>query len=183
LGSIRVCLKSHNIEYLISILCFVYIFRFVLKNSLCIDIKQRTGSIANLDNYEKLITNKLRYEKYLTWKINYNIIEKITNNINILIFIKKFLIQNNTNLVDNINIENLYENNFIQMLLIEFYNCLTKDKIHALPIYISMLMVIFLFLIILCYELNNISIFIYFYRHYNIYRKQIIQMIYGNLKS
>lgn len=141
--------KGHNWEQL----------THVLARSGCIDIKQRAGCLSHLDDPDRLkglFAQTLTTEQFSCWKLDVNLssccfltfililylnelqakaLDVFLVDSTVKGFAKKFLSDCNENM-------SKCELQRIQSLTIQFYNCLKRDKMHALPIYMDLCSVI-----------------------------------------
>lgn len=67
-------------------------------------------------------------------------------------FISKFLTNKQLTECSDISMDEI---KLKQILTIQFYNCLTKDKIHALPIYMNLIMVNIMFILVMFAHVQN----------------------------
>ncbi|XP_055370778.1 anaphase-promoting complex subunit 1 isoform X2 [Condylostylus longicornis] len=109
----------------------------VLKNCGCIDIKKRAGCLSHLEDPDRLksiLAQTLTTEQYRCWKVDIKSLLAFSTDKKLLEFIEKFLdLKESKNFVSNSELEKS------QLFLIIFYTCLSKDKMHALPLYLSLI--------------------------------------------
>lgn len=117
----------------------------ILNMNGCIDIKKRAGCLSHLDDPHRLKSmfgQTLTTEQFNSWKIDLKSLLSFSNDEVILCLIRKYLKSNADRgvIVEGAG-DMTEENNLIQSLILQVNNCLTRDKMHALPIYVSLLMV------------------------------------------
>lgn len=116
----------------------------------CIDIKQKAGCLSHLDDPDRLkslLAQTLTTEQYSCWMIEPKTLQSFSNDRRSLNFTRIFLSLRNA--VESSSVPKIQqpskfsrdEPEIEQMITLQFYNCLTQDRIHALPIYMSLLMV------------------------------------------
>lgn len=127
--------------------------RRILAKCGCIDIKQKAGCLSHLDDPDRLkslLSQTLTTEQYSCWKIEPKTLLSFCNNRRVQNFTRIFVSKRPTDAgssnVPKIQKPSLFARNepeVEQMVTLQFYNCLTKDRIHVLPIYINLLTVNF----------------------------------------
>lgn len=106
-----------------------------LEVSGCIDIKKRSGCHSHLDDPDRLkslFAQTLTTEQYACWKIDTKSLETFSSDPIVIGFTDRFLsIDARENKLTQLELERY------QQLIIIFYNSVIKDKMHGLPIYLS----------------------------------------------
>lgn len=113
--------------------------RYALANCLCIDIKQKAGCLSNLEDPKRLkgiLAQTLTSELYTTWKINSETLLKFSQDAKVQHFTSKYLKMNNQ--LSDMSSEECIS---LQIFAMLFYNSLTKDRIHELPLLMDLLQV------------------------------------------
>lgn len=73
------------------------------------------------------------------WKIDPNSLTSFSNDQNIEIFSSRLILPVITTEVDNVGDTNEIESKLVSKLVLQSYDCLIKDRMHALPIYVQLL--------------------------------------------
>jgi anaphase-promoting complex subunit 1 len=121
-----------------------FLSRKILATGNCIDIKQRSGCLSYLDDptqSKSLLAQTLTSEQYTSWKISTKNLLSFSNDKNIVNFTNKLLMGPSKVATDGLDY--IDDDDIQQNLMLEAYNCLIHDKMHALPIYISLMTVRF----------------------------------------
>lgn len=103
----------------------------ILKSNECIDIVQKAGCLSHLDDpnrLKSLLAQTLTTEKFSSWKIE---------PANLMSFYNNDLMRNLTEMMMPKNDSRDSKGNLQDAILLQIYDCLTRDKTHALGIYIS----------------------------------------------
>lgn len=119
----------------------MFVYRRVLAKCGCIDIKQKAGCMSHLDDPDRLkslLAETLTTEQYSCWKIEPKSLVSFSNDPKVQNFTNTFLRKQSSD--ENIS-ASTEELEIQQIITLQFYNCLTKDRMHALPIYMNLLMV------------------------------------------
>lgn len=142
------------------------ICRKILAKVGCIDIKQKAGCLSHLDDPDRLkslLAQTLTTEQYSCWMIEPKTLSSFSNDRRSQNFTRIFMSQRNSTggsvrKIQKASKMGRDEPEIEQMVTLQFYNCLTKDKIHALPIYMSLLTVSFytIFLSFICIYLLDL---------------------------
>lgn len=114
----------------------------ILQKSGCIDIKQRAGCFSHLEDPNRLktlLSQTLTEEQFKAWKINPKSLLHFSNDENIFNFTQKFIFPLGGSEVRDVGPASPTEDILVQKLILLAYNCLTKDKMHALSIYVNLL--------------------------------------------
>ncbi|KAJ6638177.1 Anaphase-promoting complex subunit 1 [Pseudolycoriella hygida] len=110
---------------------------YALANCFCIDIKQKAGCLSHLEDpnrLKSLLVQTLTSEQYSCWKIKPETLLKFSQDAKVQHFTNKFL-----RIKDNPTEVSTEECQRIQIFTLQFYNCLTKDKMHGLPLSMDLL--------------------------------------------
>lgn len=111
----------------------------ILQKSGCIDIKQRAGCFSHLEDPNRLktlLSQTLTEEQFIAWKIDTKSLISFSHDENIVNFTNKFIFPLLEPEVDDAASA---EETLVQKLILLAYNCLTKDKMHALSIYVDLI--------------------------------------------
>ncbi|XP_055636412.1 anaphase-promoting complex subunit 1 isoform X2 [Toxorhynchites rutilus septentrionalis] len=114
----------------------------ILKSSGCIDIKQRAGCLSYLEDPNRLksmLTQTLTTDKYTSWKIDPKSLLAFSTDQRISNLVNKFLLLSEHCSIDEVEPISTTERNIAQMLVLQTYDCLTHDKMHALPIFMDLM--------------------------------------------
>lgn len=114
----------------------------ILENSGCIDIKQRAGCFSHLEDPNRLktlLSQTLTEEQFKAWKINNKSLLSFSHDENIINFTHKFIFPLLGSEVGDLGPASAFEDTLVQKFVLLAYNCLTKDKMHALSIYIDLI--------------------------------------------
>lgn len=109
----------------------------------CIDIKQRAGCLSHLEDpnsFKSLLAQTLTSEKYTAWKIEPKNLLSFSSDRFIVNFTRKILAEPKFHAVENLVNLGEDEEDVRAMVLLQAYDCLTRDKMHALPVYMAMVM-------------------------------------------
>lgn len=112
----------------------------LLSDSSCIDIKQRAGCLSRMGPLQKL---RILLDQTMTkspWKIGANNLLSFSSDPFVVSLTNKLLIPFNVNKLDGVEEASPDEMKIRQILTTQTYDCLFNDKMHGLPIYISILM-------------------------------------------
>lgn len=90
------------------------------------------------DRLKSLLAETLTTEQYSCWKIEPKSLVSFSNDPKVQNFTNTFLRSQTSD--DSIS-ASTEELEIQQIITLQFYNCLTKDRMHALPIYMNLLMV------------------------------------------
>jgi anaphase-promoting complex subunit 1 len=102
----------------------------ILKANGCIDIVQKAGCLSHLDDpnrLKSLLAQTLTTEKYSTWKIDPLNLMSFYNNRMMINFTKMVMGSKRDENISPIR----------DIILLQIYDCLSRDKTHAFGIYIS----------------------------------------------
>lgn len=108
----------------------------------CIDIKQRAGRLSHLDDPKRLksiFAETLTTEEFTSWKIEPQNLLSFSNDKFITNFTKKLLVIPKFHQVEGLKELSTVEEDIRQLLLMQAYDSLTRDKMHALQIYAGLL--------------------------------------------
>lgn len=114
----------------------------ILEKSGCIDIKQRAGCFSHVEDPNRLktlLSQTLTEEQFKAWKINPKSLLSFSHDENIVNFTNKFIFPLTGNELHDLGVATPLEDNLVQKLILLGYNCLTKDKMHALSIYVDLI--------------------------------------------
>lgn len=114
----------------------------ILQKSGCIDIKQRAGCFSHLEDPNRLktlLSQTLTEEQFKAWKISPKSLLSFSHDENIVNFTNKFIFPLTGSEVHDLGAADPMEDTLVQKLILLAYNCLTKDKMHALSIYIDLI--------------------------------------------
>lgn len=106
----------------------------------CIDIVQRAGCLSQLDDPNRLksmLAQTLTTDKYSCWKVEPSSLLSFSNDRLMVNLTKIMLMVPKFHLVDNLSNESSRSDELREMILLQTYDCLTRDKIHALGIYMA----------------------------------------------
>lgn len=143
----------------------IIIFRRIIKKCSCVDIKQKAGCVSHIDdptNLRSTFAYTLSTERYVCWRThvrpkpishfvilyifhqNSNIYSLYFSSnsqpLNLLAFTNNSKVQNFINKFLTSEDELGEDSKFLQLFMLQFYHCLTKDTMHALHIYVDLLM-------------------------------------------
>lgn len=113
----------------------------MLQSNGCIDIVQRAGCLSHLDDpnrLKSLLSQTLTTEKFSSWKVEPNNLLSFSNDrlmiglTKMMLMIPQFHLDIELKKLDNESDE------LRETLLLQAYDCLTRDKIHALGIYMAL---------------------------------------------
>lgn len=112
----------------------------ILHGNGCIDVVQRSGCLSHLDDpnrLKSLMTQTLTTEKYSTWKVESKSLLSFTND-RLIFSLTKMMLVNSVDLSSSDEpvfgrTEELHE-----LILSQIHDCLVRDKIHALGIFIEL---------------------------------------------
>lgn len=110
---------------------YTLIFRKILENCGCIDIKKRTGCLSYFDDpyrLKSLLAQTLTKEEYNCWHIDNKSLIAFSSDPKVISFAQKLV---NENILKN--------DSRLPILMLMFYNCLIKDKMHVSNIYYSLI--------------------------------------------
>lgn len=112
----------------------------ILHGNGCIDVVQRSGCLSHLDDpnrLKSLMTQTLTTEKYSTWKVESKSLLSFTND-RLIFSLTKMMLVSSVDLSSSDEpvfgrTEELHE-----LILSQIHDCLVRDKIHALGIFIEL---------------------------------------------
>lgn len=113
----------------------------MLQANECINIVQRAGCLSHLDDpnrLKSLLAQTLTTEKYSSWKVEPNNLLSFSNDRLIVNLTKMMLMVSRFQQVDELNLGDGTADDLREMVLLQAYDCLTRDKIHALGIYMAL---------------------------------------------
>lgn len=124
-------------------------FRNILAKVGCIDIKQKAGCLSHLDDPDRLksiLAQTLTTEQYSCWMLEHKTLFSFSNDRRSQNFTRIFM---SPRKATEANVPRIQQPSKVardepaveHMVTLQFYNCLTKDRVHALPIYMSLLTV------------------------------------------
>lgn len=111
----------------------------ILHGNGCIDVVQRSGCLSHLDDpnrLKSLMTQTLTTEKYSTWKVESKSLLSFTND-RLIFNLTKIMLVNSIELPKVEQAAGKSEE-FHELILSQVYDCLVRDKIHALGIFIEL---------------------------------------------
>lgn len=114
----------------------------ILKFSDCVDIKKRAGCFSHLEDpnrLQTLLAQTLTTEQYKAWKIEPSTLTSFSSDQNIKNFTEKFILPLAATDIDNVGNCSMLEEKIVNQLVLQSYDCLTRDRMHALPIYIQLM--------------------------------------------
>lgn len=103
------------------------------------DIKQKAGCLSHLDDPDRLksmYAQTLTAEQYSCWTIEPKTLVSFSNDARVQNFMRLFLEPHQPPTEPAVSAEELEVQ---QLIMLQFYNCLTQDRMHALPIYMNLL--------------------------------------------
>lgn len=103
----------------------------------CIDIVQRAGCLSQLDDPNRLksfMAQTLTTEKFSSWKVEPENLLSFSNDRQMISLTKMMLMVPQFHLVD----VGESRDDLREMILLQAYDCLTRDKIHVLGIYMAL---------------------------------------------
>lgn len=106
------------------------------------DIKQKAGCLSHLDDPDRLkslYAQTLTAEQYSCWIIEPKTLVSFSNDARVQNFMRIFLEPHGTPSEPLVSAEELEVQ---QLIMLQFYNCLTQDRMHALPIYMNLLLML-----------------------------------------
>lgn len=113
----------------------------ILQSNGCIDIKQKAGCFSHLEDPNKLktmLTETLTSEQYKTWRVNQkNLSAFFKNQQYIYSLASQLVFPARAEQIDDVGVTSRSEEAHINWLMLQTYNCLKKDRMHALSIYIG----------------------------------------------
>ena len=113
----------------------------MLQANECINIVQRAGCLSHLDDpnrLKSLLAQTLTTEKYSSWKVEPKNLLSFSNDRLMVSLTKMMLMAPQFHLVDELNKSKGATDDLREMILLQAYDCLTRDKIHALGIYMAL---------------------------------------------
>ncbi|CRK87591.1 CLUMA_CG001388, isoform A [Clunio marinus] len=113
----------------------------ILEANGCIDIVQRAGCLSHLDDpnrLKSLLVQTLTTEKYSSWKVEAENLLSFSNDRLMINLTKMMLMMPQFQIDDGFDDVSETRDDLRQMILLQAYDCLTRDKIHALGIYMSL---------------------------------------------
>lgn len=111
----------------------------------CIDIKQRAGRLSHLDDpnrIKSIFAETLTTEDITSWKLEPKNLLSFSNDKFITNFTNKMLVIPKFHQVEGLNELSSTEEDIRQLLLMQAYDSLTRDKMHAMPMYAGLLALI-----------------------------------------
>ena len=106
-----------------------------------IDIVQRAGCLSHLDDpnrLKSLLAQTLTTEKYSSWKVESKNLLSFSNDRQMVSLTKMMLMTPKFNLADELTKIDHSADDLREMVLLQAYDCLTRDKIHALGIFMAL---------------------------------------------
>lgn len=113
----------------------------MLQANECINIVQRAGCLSHLDDpnrLKSLLAQTLTTEKYSSWKVEPKNLLSFSNDRLMMSLTKMMLMVPQFNPADELNQPDATADDLREMILLQAYDCLTRDKIHALGIYMAL---------------------------------------------
>jgi anaphase-promoting complex subunit 1 len=111
----------------------------ILKANGCVDIMQKAGCLSHLDDpnrLKSLLAQSITTDRHSCWKVEPTNLVSFYNN-NLMKNLTKFmLVQPEFDLADGVDVSHLNKDRIRKWTLLQVYDCLTRDKTHALGIYI-----------------------------------------------
>lgn len=110
----------------------------MLQANECINIVQRAGCLSHLDDpnrLKSLLAQTLTTEKYSSWKVEPENLLSFSNDRLMVSLTKMMLMAPQFHLADECD---KAPDDLREMILLQAYDCLTRDKIHALGIYMAL---------------------------------------------
>uniref|UniRef100_A0A1B0CZC4 Uncharacterized protein n=1 Tax=Phlebotomus papatasi TaxID=29031 RepID=A0A1B0CZC4_PHLPP len=111
----------------------------ILEKCGCVDIKKRAGCLSLLEDpnrLKSLLAKSLTSEQFSTWRIKPKSLLSFSSDTFVEIFVDKFLLGHEDVPVCD------QEQELTELLMTQFYNCLIQDRLEALPIFISLVLII-----------------------------------------
>lgn len=110
----------------------------------CFDIKQRAGCLSQVDGpnqLKSLLAQTLTADKYTSWKVEPSNLLSFSNDKLVVELTKNLLTVPHFHFVEGLVGGRLSQNedDTRHAILLQTYDCLTRDKIHALPIYMALM--------------------------------------------
>lgn len=116
----------------------------MLQSNGCIDIVQRAGCLSHSDDpnrLKSLLAQTLTTEKYSSWKVEPQNLLSFSNDRLMVRLTKMMLVIPQFHLDNELKKKDSEADQLRETLLLQAYDCLTRDKIHALGIYMALEMV------------------------------------------
>lgn len=113
----------------------------MLQANECINIVQRAGCLSHLDDpnrLKSLLAQTLTTEKYSSWKVEPKNLLSFSNDRSMVSLTKMMLMVPQFHLADELSKVDETADDLREMILLQAYDCLTRDKIHALGIYMAL---------------------------------------------
>ncbi|TDG41004.1 hypothetical protein AWZ03_012572 [Drosophila navojoa] len=105
-----------------------------LELSAPIDIKKRTGRLSHLEDPDRLksmLAQTLTMEQSICWQVDVNDLQQFASERLVKPFLSRFLDTKGTNL-------SYAEQSKRHQLMLLFYNAVVKDRMHLLPVYLTL---------------------------------------------
>lgn len=113
----------------------------ILKSNGCIDIVQRAGCLSHLDDpnrLKSLLTQTLTTEKFSSWKVEPKNLLSFSNDLQMVNLTKMMLMNPQFSSVDDLHGSAVTADDLKELILLQAYDCLTRDRIHALGIFMAL---------------------------------------------
>lgn len=108
----------------------------------CFDIKQRAGCLSQVDGpnqLKSLLAQTLTADKYTSWKVEPHNLLSFSNDKLVVELTKNLMTVPHFHSVEGLGKPSQNEDDTRNAILLQTYDCLTRDKIHALPIYMALM--------------------------------------------
>lgn len=115
----------------------------ILRKSGCVDLKRKAGCLSHVDDPHRLrslFAQTLTTEQYSCWAIEPRTLLSFSNDELVANFIRIYLEPHRPRTC-SLPLPTGPELEVQQQIMLQFYNSLTQDRIHALPIYMNLLLV------------------------------------------
>lgn len=112
----------------------------MLQSNGCIDIVQRAGCLSHLDDpnlLKSFLAQTLTTEKFSSWKVEPTNLLSFSNDRLIVGLTKMMLMVPQFHLDHELKRNDKATDELREMLLLQTYDCLTRDKVHGLGIYMA----------------------------------------------
>lgn len=113
----------------------------MLQGNGCIDIVQRAGCLSHLDDpnrLKSLLVQTLTTEKYSSWKVEPKNLLSFSNDRQMVSLTKMMLMAPQFNLSDELTKIDDPADDLREMILLQSYDSLTRDKMHALGLFMAL---------------------------------------------
>lgn len=107
------------------------------------DIQQKAGCLSHLDDPDRLkslLAQTLTTEQYSCWTIEPKTLLSFSSDAKVQNFMRIFL-EPHGSPTESQPAASKQELEVQQQIMLQFYQCLTQDRMHALPIYLNLLLV------------------------------------------